>query len=78
MSVLISRSASASASSLVIVFFFLWKLYIAPALTDRTLAMTGGQVTAAHIIRHSDLDLALALSIAVFALQHLAPFTWHC
>jgi hypothetical protein len=63
--------------ALLIVFIFR-QLYIAPALTYRTLAMTGGEVAAAHIIRHSNLDLALALSIAVFALQHLTPFTWHC
>ena len=40
--------------------------------------MTGGEVAATHIIRHSYLNLALALGIAVFALQHLTPFTWHC
>jgi hypothetical protein len=42
------------------------------------LAITGGKVAAAHIIRHSDLDLALALSIAVFTLQYFTPLSWHC
>jgi hypothetical protein len=77
MSRLISRSASANASSLVIIVIF-WQFYMAPALADRTLAKPCCQIAPTHIIRHSDLNLTLALSIAMLTFQHLAPFTWHC